>query len=600
MRIISFTRRLLKEQPLRFPLLIFLLVAVGFFEGFSIALIIPLLRMVRTGGSVAVEGANMKFVYSIFSFLHLPFTLGYMLAFLFFLILVQQGVFLLQQKLSYGSIYGFEAKLRIRLFQNILQAKWPFFTKEKIGHIVDALTVEANDAGAAYRQLIELIAYLIIVLVYMVAAFILSWQLAALAVLGALAAFFFLRRRVMVGAALGKSISAANAELQSEALEEISGVKLIKSTASEMITIRRFSSYVRNLAHSKYRDGFNQAFLRVFFEPLTVGLLCIGIYLAVVIFRVSIEKIIVFLFIFYRISPRISNLQRTAHRVYSLSAALERIDRFDRRARDSKEVVGTKRLEGLQREINFKNVEFSYSKDGLVLKNINLTIPKGKTIAIVGPSGAGKSTIVDLIMGLIIPDAGIISIDGEDIKNVDIVSWRQKIGYVTQDAVFFHASVRENLTWVFPEASQEDIDRAVKIAYADEFIKNLPRGYNTVIGDRGMRLSGGQKQRLALARAIVRNPEILILDEATSALDAESEEKIQKAIDKLSRKITIIIVTHRLATVKNVDYIYFIENGKIVEQGTWNELIEKAGRFKEMMSLQELGLREKKEMADKI
>jgi ABC-type multidrug transport system fused ATPase/permease subunit len=249
---------------------------------------------------------------------------------------------------------------------------------------------------------------------------------------------------------------------------------------------------------------------------------------------------------------------------------------------------GSVEISVLKKGIHFDNVSFCYpngSKD--VLRNISFSIPVGNTIALVGASGAGKSTIADLLIGLFKVDRGSIVIDGEDSRNVSQGQWREKIGVVEQNVFLLNTSILENIRFARPEASVESIVNAAKIAQAHGFIERLDNGYDTVIGDRGYGLSGGQQQRISLARALIRNPQLLILDEATSSLDTESERMIQEAIDSMHSMRTILVIAHRLSTIVNADQIILLEDGEILERGTQKELLVKGGRFAELWSLQD-------------
>jgi len=268
--------------------------------------------------------------------------------------------------------------------------------------------------------------------------------------------------------------------------------------------------------------------------------------------------------------------------------ALRIVDEMTAEARAAKEETGTQTAPLLKHGVSLDHVSFQYREDATVLKDVSLAIPKGSTVAIVGPSGSGKTTIVDLLLAVIAPTGGSVDVDGESLTEIDLCGWRRQIGYVAQDSSFFYDTVRRNIAFGCSDATDERIEEAAKLAYADGFIAELPEGYDTIIGDRGVRLSGGQRQRLALARAIVRQPEILILDEATSALDSESEQKIQIAVDQLAQHMTVVIVTHRFSTVRNADVIHFLEHGCLVESGSWDELLAKGGRFAEMQDKQSL------------
>jgi len=323
--------------------------------------------------------------------------------------------------------------------------------------------------------------------------------------------------------------------------------------------------------------------------PLIIGILCMCIYISLNYLKIEFSLIMLFIFLFYRIHPRVQQIQGYYHQMLVSLPALEAIDAVLTKARAYEEPDGNIEIEAFNSQIELNDVCFSYNDeqpDLFALKKINLTIKKGQMVAIVGGSGSGKSTIIDLLLGLQVPNKGEVKIDNSNLLELKKKSWRNKIGYVSQDIYLLNDSIINNITWKKEDASSEEIKLAVKLAYADEFIEGLEKGYETLVGDRGVKLSGGQKQRIALARAILQNPDILILDEATSSLDAESEHKILEAIEQLAMRMTIIIVSHRLAAVKQAGYIYVLEKGEIFEQGTWGELIENKSRFQQLRNLQ--------------
>jgi ABC-type multidrug transport system fused ATPase/permease subunit len=266
--------------------------------------------------------------------------------------------------------------------------------------------------------------------------------------------------------------------------------------------------------------------------------------------------------------------------------SLEQILTTIKDAKNLKQTSGSKTFTNFHESILLYNVSFEYPERGPVLKGITVRIPKGRMIGIVGESGSGKSTLIDVVMGFNQPSIGQVTVDGTPLPDYDIVSYRQRLGYVPQDPILFNTSIRENLLWAKPDATQEEIVEACNRANATEFIDALPEGYETMIGDRGVRLSGGQCQRLALARAILRKPELLILDEATSSLDTASERLIQQAIDTVAQETTVIAVAHRLSTLSHSDYIYVIHEGEVVEEGSPKDLLGKNGAYAKMVYMQ--------------
>ncbi len=580
-----FMRRLLREQPLRFSLVVLSAALAGVLDGVWIAALVPLLDVIggkTSGGSI---GAVVARVLGAFG---LPIALVPILGFVLFFVLAQQVATLVQQKVAWGSIYGFESSLRKRLYSAVFDAGWPFFVREKTGDLVNALTVEATRASSAYNYLNQMLSIALVVAAYILLALFLSVPMTLLILVTGAVLTFGLRHRVERGTRFGLNVTTLNQDVQGAAMETISGAKLVKGVAAEATSVRLFGSSVDNLAHQQYRMQMNQAWVKIIYDSLSATVVMTGIWLATQRFHMVLAELMVFLVIFARIAPRISNLALLQHNILAFLPALDRIDQLAGEACSAREQTGTLRIEHFERSIELRDVTFGYDPADPVIRGLGLTIDAGRMTAVVGPSGAGKTTIIDLVMRLILPQSGEATVDGVPMADLDVADWRRRIGYVAQDSVLFHASVRDNIAFGAPDATDGDIREAARMAYADEFISDMDAGYDTIVGDRGVRLSGGQRQRIALARAIVGRPEILILDEATSALDAESESKIQHAVERLAASVTILVVTHRLATVRGADKIYVLEAGQVVEAGTFDELVARAGRFEELRRLQSL------------
>jgi ATP-binding cassette subfamily C protein len=330
-------------------------------------------------------------------------------------------------------------------------------------------------------------------------------------------------------------------------------------------------------------------------QHLTLGstlALAAVVYGAVSYLAIPTATLLVLLFVFARLMPRATGLYERVQFLLAQLPAFDRVNRLTHACESAAEPAddGHARVE-MAREIRFDRVTFDYeSRDSApALRSVALTIPAGAMTAIVGPSGAGKSTVADLLLGLVTPSEGHILIDGRPLRAEQRGAWRARLGYVPQDTFLFHDTVRANLVWARPEADEAAIWRALELAAAEGFVASLPDGLETVVGDRGVLLSGGERQRLALARALLRDPEILVLDEATSALDAGNEARILSALERLRGRLTIVMLTHRLSAVRDADVVHVLEKGEVVESGTVVQLMARpSGRFRAMWRAQDL------------
>jgi ATP-binding cassette, subfamily C, bacterial len=318
------------------------------------------------------------------------------------------------------------------------------------------------------------------------------------------------------------------------------------------------------------------------------------VYIAYAVVGMPAASLFLLMFLFARLVPRLTSLYEKAQWLALELPGFEAIAGAELQALAAAEPQVVEHREVLlARGIEFRDVTFSYSPEGvpLVLNKVHFALAARETTAIVGPSGAGKSTIADLLMGLLTPTSGAVVIDGISLTPEFLQSWRRQIGYVPQETLLFHDSVLANLLWANPAATEDEIWQALAAAAADDFVRALPKGLHTVLGDRGVLISGGERQRLSLARALLRHPRILILDEATSSLDSENERRIQAAIDRLHEQITIVVITHRLSTIRNADRIHVLDGGRIVESGSWHALASsRGGRFRALCEAQGIQL----------
>jgi ATP-binding cassette subfamily C protein len=314
------------------------------------------------------------------------------------------------------------------------------------------------------------------------------------------------------------------------------------------------------------------------------------LYVSFEVLAIPTPEVLLLLFLFARIMPMFSNMQQSYQSFVNLLPAFTMVMEMHTRCEAAAEPkAGRAEQVNLRHAIQFEQVSFGYQGNGKppVICNLDLTIMAGQTTAIVGPSGAGKSTIADLVMGLLVPDQGRVLVDGVPLRPGRMRAWREQIGYVSQDTFLFHDTIRANLLWASPNASDKEINQALRLAAAEAFVSGFPKGLDTNLGDRGVLVSGGERQRLALARALLRKPSLLILDEATSNLDSENERHIHSIIEELHGQMTILVITHRLSTIRGADVIHVIEQGRLIESGTWEALAnEEDGVFGFLCSAQ--------------
>ncbi len=387
------------------------------------------------------------------------------------------------------------------------------------------------------------------------------------------------------------AITKKQADLYSQMIEIISNIPLIKVSGTEQYEKGRFQNISGTLASLEYKR-IKYLNLTPFLTETFVMLFIITLFLGgIKIFKINVlfylPFIVAYLYVFMRLFDQINAF------LDSLSGAFQSIEPFKayeqklNEAQKNQLSDGLLKFYSLQKEIEFRRVSFGYSLNQDVIKDANFSIPKGSFIALVGPTGGGKTTIAKLLTGLFYPSQGEILIDGINIKNLNIKSWLEKIGFISQDVLIFNDSIRNNIGYGQFRTSFSDIEKAAKVADIYDFIKGLPDGFNTILGEHGVKISGGQKQRIAIARAVLRDPSILILDEATSSLDTKTEQSIQNALEQVMTGRTVIAIAHRLSTIIKADNIIVLEKGRVTEQGSHAELIAKSnGIYKKYYELQ--------------
>jgi ATP-binding cassette, subfamily C, bacterial len=484
-----------------------------------------------------------------------------------------------------------EHHLRRKLYHAIAEANWLFVCRSRASDFTHALTSETNRVGEAANLALVFVGEIVLGTLYMAIAFALSAGMTALVLIsGALLTMIF-RGRTHAIEVQGEEVSETTKSLYSASIEHLQSLKAAKTYGAQQRNFAIFSALSADVVRANMNGARQQAVAATWFELGSVVILAVVLFVSIRVLAVPPASILILLLLFARVMPRIMTGQRHYRGfVNSLPSFANLLDIEARCTAAAEPAAHRHEQLSLTRELAADGVSFSYSEGRVpAVRDLSLMIPAGRVVALVGPSGGGKSTIADILMGLIAPDSGTLSLDGRPLGPEDVRGWRDRIGYVAPETFLFHDTIRANLKWARPDSSEEEMLEALRQASAFDFVAGLPHGLDTVVGDRGMMLSQGERQRLALARAFLRRPSMLILDEATNSLDSENEARVLDAIESRRGELTVVLIAHRLSTIRSADLIYVIDDGKVVESGDWASLSAiRDGRFRALWEAQSL------------
>jgi len=604
LRVLKYVRPYWKQLALS----VFFTILFSIFSGVSIYLAIPLLETLFSQDYISALnklGSSSGFLSDLkntfFSFLFRYVFSGTHSEALIKICIVIIIAFFLKNISGYLQAYfmayveqGLVKDIRNEVYRHLHTLSLGYFTSERTGNLISRITNDVNIINTGISAtFLNLVREPLLIAVFLMIAISINWRLTLISLLVLPFALYFISK---LGLRLHKESRISQermADITSVLQETISGVKVVKAFGMEEFENKKFQTqtwrYFKSLL--KITRIRNLASPITEFLSVVAGVVIIwyGGMQVLELGTMRASEFLTFLIAIFQIMPPVKELTSVNNRIQESTSAAKRVFEILDIEPDIKEAPNAIELKEFKDEIVFENVWFSYNgtKNGdFILKGINLKVKKGEILAIVGPSGAGKSTLVDLIPRFYDPTEGRILIDGIDLRMIKIKSLRDKIGIVTQETILFNDTIRNNIAYGLEDCPIDKIIEVAKAANAHDFIMQLPNGYDTVVGERGMKLSGGQRQRISIARALLKNPPILILDEATSNLDAESEILVQEAIERLMQNRTVFVIAHRLSTIRNADRIIVIDNGRIVQEGKHEELIHQDGLYKKLYEMQ--------------
>lgn len=558
-------------------------------EAVGLSFILPIVEIVQSSGDPAAEadGIMIAFVRA-YQIQGVPLTLGSAVAGVSLILTVRWTSTFFVRWLRGALVVDYTRELQTRAFENALEAKIEYFDREGSDDILNAIVTQAEYAGRVIQYIVNFVEQGLLSLMYLGIALVLAPRLTLLT-LGLLGGFTFVFRVVLEsGYDVGDRVADANEQVQQAVQAGTQGIRDTKLFDLKPELIDDFLTAVDQFAEASIKQRRNEQIINNFYNLLTAISVFMLIYLAITFANLSLGSLGVFLFAMFRLGPKASGLNSKYYRIENYLPHLVRTQDFIDDLKINREPhADTEPVPEEVRSVECEKLHFSYQgQDEEALSGLSFQFEKGEFIGFVGQSGAGKSTIISLLARLYEPDSGEIRANGRSIHEMDIDAWRRHVAVVRQDPFIFNDTLRYNLTIGNRDVSEAELDRVVDIACVDEFFGELPDGYETQLGDDGVRLSGGQHQRVALARALLKDADILVLDEATSDLDSNLEQQVQAAIENMERDYAIVGIAHRLSTVQNADRIYTVEQGEIIEHGKHEELIDKNGEYAELYEIQ--------------
>ncbi len=558
---------------------------VAFLEGVGLGFIYPIIQVAQTDGAVESGGPVLNAFLATYELLGIPFELGYLIL---GVAAVMAGRFTMSFLVSWLKAIlakQYEKDLRTRAFRGALDAEVGYFDEEGSDDVLNAIITETGYSAQVISKGVTVMETTFLVVMYLGVMFYIASTMTTLAI-GILGVITIVLRKVIEPAVtVGTRVAEANERVQESVQAGTQGIRDVKLFGLGEEIFSDFRDSIQQYASSEVDLTRNKAAVQNFYQLSAAMTIFVLIYVGFVLTDLSLGELGVFLIAMFQLAPRVSRLNSQLYSVEGKVAHLVRTQQFLDDLDGRIETDGDRAVDSVD-HIEFEDVYFSYTGEETVLDGISFDVERGEFVAFVGQSGAGKSTVVSLLARMYDPDRGEIRANGVPIEEYDIDEWRERIAVVRQQPFIFSDTLENNVTIGNRDATRSDVERVCEIAKVDEFLDELPNGYESQLGDDGVRLSGGQRQRVALARALLKDADFLVLDEATSDLDSSLEREVQDAIESMDRDYGMIAIAHRLSTVKNADRIYTVESGEIVEEGTHDELLSDDGEYAELYAIQ--------------